>query len=57
MKPSTTPMKVPRPPAMTPITAVCHMPTTMAASRLRPKKSVPNGYCRLGGFLVATDSG
>ena len=31
---------------MTPMMAVCHMPTTIAASRLRPKKSVPNGYCQ-----------
>ena len=57
MKPSTTPISVPSPPAITPIVAVCHMPTTMAARRSRPKKSVPSGYCQLGGRLVGAASG
>ncbi len=50
-------MNVPSAPASKPIRAVCHKPTTIAANRLRPKKSVPNGYFRLGGCLARAASG
>ena len=58
MKPRTTPTAVPMPPASTPITAVCHMPTTSAANMSRPKKSLPSQRPGVpGGFLVAAASG